>query len=124
MKELHARLAEKPEQTNLDELWKQLGVVYRAGKVNLDDDAPLAAIRKSMTCPSPMTSGRRAGMRRHFPASLDSSSTIGRTDGGILYTGDWTSGTPLPLPPGEGRGEGASGVEIARNQSLGLLSAV
>lgn len=49
LKELHERLGVRPETTDLDALWRQLGVVRRGGEVSFDDGAPLAGIRRAMT---------------------------------------------------------------------------
>jgi hypothetical protein len=52
LRELHARLATSPAPlpSELDALWKSLGVSEgRNGEVELDDAAPLAAIRRAMT---------------------------------------------------------------------------
>jgi hypothetical protein len=53
LSKLRERLGQRPETTDLDALWKQLGVVRRGGTVVFDDAAPLAGIRRAMT------SGRR-----------------------------------------------------------------
>jgi predicted metalloprotease with PDZ domain len=57
LKELHDRMGDKPDKPDLDALWRDLGVVYRQGKVTFDDKAPLAAIREAMTkrTPEPAT---------------------------------------------------------------------
>ena len=47
--ELYARMKDTPENVNLDELWQQLGVEVREGKVVIHDDAPLAATREAIT---------------------------------------------------------------------------
>ena len=46
---LHERLGSRPETTDLEALWRQLGVVRRGKSVVFDDAAPLAAIRRAMT---------------------------------------------------------------------------
>jgi hypothetical protein len=47
--ELHARMGEKPEDVDLAALWRRLGVRAAGGSVAFDDNAPLAAIRRSLT---------------------------------------------------------------------------
>lgn len=47
--ELYGEMKDKPVDTDLDALWKKLGVVYKDGKVSFDDRAPDAAIRKAIT---------------------------------------------------------------------------
>jgi hypothetical protein len=49
LSKLHERLGNRPETTDLDALWRQLGVVRRGGEVAFDDAAPLAGIRRAMT---------------------------------------------------------------------------
>lgn len=49
LSKLHERLGTRPETTDLDALWRQLGVVHRGGTVVFDDGAPLAGIRRGMT---------------------------------------------------------------------------
>ena len=47
--ELYTQMKDKPVTTDLDALWKKLGVIYKDGAVSFDDKAPDAAIRKAMT---------------------------------------------------------------------------
>ena len=49
LERLHERLGNRPETTDLDALWRQLGVVRRGGEVVFDGGAPLAGIRRAMT---------------------------------------------------------------------------
>ncbi|MGH7484785.1 MAG: hypothetical protein ACRD3J_12160 [Thermoanaerobaculia bacterium] len=49
LSKLHERLGNRPESTDLDALWRQLGVVRRGREVTFDDSAPLAGIRRAMT---------------------------------------------------------------------------
>jgi hypothetical protein len=51
--DLHARLGEAPGETDLDALWKKLGVARRGnGKtIVFEDGAPLAAVRRAITTP-------------------------------------------------------------------------
>jgi hypothetical protein len=48
---LHDEMGDKPVATDLDALWKSLGVVYdsRTGRVQFDEHAPLADIRRGIT---------------------------------------------------------------------------
>ena len=39
----------KPVDPDLDVLWRELGVKFTDGRVEVDDTAPLAAIRASIT---------------------------------------------------------------------------
>jgi predicted metalloprotease with PDZ domain len=49
LRELYARLGSRPTSPDLDRLWKRLGLVVRAGRVDFDEDAPLAALRRAIT---------------------------------------------------------------------------
>jgi hypothetical protein len=49
LKDLHDELGPKPGNVDLDDLWKRLGVKYKDGVVSLDDTAPWAKIRESIT---------------------------------------------------------------------------
>jgi hypothetical protein len=51
LRETYARMATHPEAVDLARLWSRLGVRLERGKVTYDDEAPLAAIRRSMTQP-------------------------------------------------------------------------
>ncbi len=46
--DLYAQMKDKPVSPNLPDLWKQLGVVSDEGTVRLDDNAPLAGIRRAI----------------------------------------------------------------------------
>ncbi len=50
-KTLHDEMGNKPATTDLDALWKSLGVIYdeRSGKITFDDQAPLAEVRRGIT---------------------------------------------------------------------------
>jgi hypothetical protein len=48
---LHARMGPVAMSTDLDALWKRLGVVRGTGGVSFDDRAPLAAVRRAITRP-------------------------------------------------------------------------
>ncbi len=49
LENLHERLGSQPGTTDLDALWRQLGVVRKDRTVVFDDNAPLARIRRAMT---------------------------------------------------------------------------
>jgi hypothetical protein len=51
--ELHARLGSRGETTDLDRLWKRLGVLPHDGALTFDDQAPLAAVRRAIAGPTP-----------------------------------------------------------------------
>jgi hypothetical protein len=51
LQELYARQKALPETTDLGALWRELGVVPSGRTVRFDDDAPEAAIRRSLTAP-------------------------------------------------------------------------
>jgi hypothetical protein len=52
---LYEQMRDRPMQVDLDSLWKQLGIGIESGAAQLNDDAPLAAIRKSITAPKPQS---------------------------------------------------------------------
>jgi hypothetical protein len=49
--ELYAQMKDKPVTPDLQELWGKLGVISAGGTVKFDDNAPLAAIRRSIMAP-------------------------------------------------------------------------
>ena len=49
LEKLHERMGDRPESTDLDALWQQLGIIQRRGTVVFNDDAPLAGIRRALT---------------------------------------------------------------------------
>jgi hypothetical protein len=51
LQELYARQKDQPVTTDLDGLWRELGVVPVGRTVRFDDDAPEAAIRRRLTAP-------------------------------------------------------------------------
>ena len=48
---LYEKMRDAPMNVDMDSLWKQLGVSVENGSAKFHDDAPLAAIRKSITEP-------------------------------------------------------------------------
>jgi len=49
LRELYAGMAARPVSPDLDRLWKRLGILVHAGRVDFDEDAPLAALRRAIT---------------------------------------------------------------------------
>jgi len=47
-KTLHDEMGDKPVNTDLNALWKSLGVIYDGGNVTFDNSAPLANIRRGI----------------------------------------------------------------------------
>jgi predicted metalloprotease with PDZ domain len=50
-KDLHNEMDDKPVNTDLNALWKSLGVIYTDGKLTFDDTAPLASVRRGIVAP-------------------------------------------------------------------------
>lgn len=63
LREMYDRMGGKPDRPDLDALWRDLGVVYRRGRVTLDDKAPLATVRAAMTARPPEPATRPAAGR-------------------------------------------------------------
>ena len=53
LEELYDQMKATPVTPDLHQIWKELGVDRQAGKVVLDDSAPLAPIRRAITAPAP-----------------------------------------------------------------------
>jgi hypothetical protein len=51
LSDLYAQMKDKPMSPDMDELWKQLGILVRGEGVEFVDDAPLAATRKAIMAP-------------------------------------------------------------------------
>jgi hypothetical protein len=49
LEELYARQKDRPDATDLDMLWRRLGVIPAGRTVRFDDTAPEAALRRSLT---------------------------------------------------------------------------
>jgi hypothetical protein len=47
--ELYAKMKDQPMDVDLSAMWKQLGIESEGKTVHLNDDAPLAAVRRSIT---------------------------------------------------------------------------
>jgi hypothetical protein len=54
--DLYKQMKATAVQTDLDDLWRRLGVQVKDGTVTFDDHAPLAGIRKAITAPEPLDS--------------------------------------------------------------------
>jgi predicted metalloprotease with PDZ domain len=52
LENLYAQMRDKPSPMDLDGLWKKLGISLQNGRVQFDDKAPNAAIRKAITSPA------------------------------------------------------------------------
>ena len=51
LQELYRRMKDVPVATDLDSLWRGLGVEVRQGALQLDDHAPRAAMRRAISAP-------------------------------------------------------------------------
>jgi hypothetical protein len=51
LRELRERLGARAGETDLQGLWKRLGVRVQGAEVSFDEAAPLAAIRRAITAP-------------------------------------------------------------------------
>ena len=49
LSELYEKMKAAPAPVDLESLWKQLGVERKAGRIEFNDSAPLAAIRRAIT---------------------------------------------------------------------------
>jgi hypothetical protein len=49
LKELYDKMKATPTSVDLNAIWKELGVKRHGATTELDDSAPLAAIRKAIT---------------------------------------------------------------------------
>lgn len=49
LSELYEKMRSSPAQTDLDALWRDLGIHVHDGVVTFDDESPLAAIRRAIT---------------------------------------------------------------------------
>ena len=49
LRDLYSQMKAKPVQTDLNELWRKLGIQVNNGVVTFDDKAPLANVRKALT---------------------------------------------------------------------------
>jgi hypothetical protein len=61
LSDLYARMKDRPMDVDLSVLWKQLGIESDGRTVRLIEDAPLAAIRRSITNPAAPTQPEKTG---------------------------------------------------------------
>lgn len=54
--DLYKQMKATAVHTDLDDLWRRLGVQVKDGTVTFDDHAPLAGIRRAITAPEPLDS--------------------------------------------------------------------
>lgn len=59
LQEMYEKMKGAPAPVDLGDLWKELGVVHRDGKITFDGSAPLAAIRAAITQPTRATKVRK-----------------------------------------------------------------
>jgi hypothetical protein len=62
--DLYAKMKDQPMPVDLTAMWKQLGIESDGKTVHLNDDAPLAAIRRAMTSPDTAKSAHPASALR------------------------------------------------------------
>ena len=55
--EQYAAWKDKPVRVDLPSMWKQLGIEVQGRNVRLNNDAPLAGIRRALTAPIPVNKG-------------------------------------------------------------------
>jgi len=58
---LYAKMKNDPMPVDLPAMWKQLGVEPEGRTVHLNDDAPLAAIRRALTSPDSAKPAQQSG---------------------------------------------------------------
>ncbi len=63
LEKLYAEMKDRPVQVDLPALWKQLGVEGDGEKVHFNEDAPLAAIRRSITEGTKVPPGKGAATK-------------------------------------------------------------
>jgi hypothetical protein len=62
--DLYAKMKDRPMAVDLSTKWKQLGIEGDGKTVHLNDDAPLAAIRRAITSPDSAKAGQSASNGR------------------------------------------------------------
>jgi hypothetical protein len=60
LSELYGKMKDQPMPVDLATMWKQLGIESDGNAVHLNDDAPLAAIRRAITSPDTAKRGQAA----------------------------------------------------------------
>ena len=72
LEKLYAEWKDKPMQVDLAAMWKQLGVEADGGAVRLNDEAPLAAIRRAIETGTPATKSSDAAIPSNTgPSKID-----------------------------------------------------
>jgi hypothetical protein len=66
--ELYAKMKDRPMEVDLSKMWKQLGIESDGKTAHLNDDAPLAAIRRAITSPETAKAPQSTGTPR--PAAV------------------------------------------------------
>ena len=66
MTDLYAKMKDQPMPVDLSAMWKQLGVESDGKTVHLDEDAPLAAIRRAITSPDTAKSAQSSDGLKPF----------------------------------------------------------
>jgi hypothetical protein len=61
LSELYAKMKDRPMEIDLSKMWKQLGIESDGKAVHLNDEAPLAAIRRAITNPETAKAAQSAG---------------------------------------------------------------
>ena len=64
LRDLYRRMATSPYPAGLDGFWRSLGVRCEAGHVVLNDEAPLAQVRRAITRPEAHAAAPLAGGSR------------------------------------------------------------
>jgi hypothetical protein len=64
LSELYGKMKDQPMEVDLSKMWKQLGIESDGKAVHLNEDAPLAAIRRSITSPETAKAAHPAGGSR------------------------------------------------------------
>ncbi len=85
LQKMYAEWNDKPVQVDLSAMWKQLGVEADRGTARLNDDAPLAAIRRAIEkgTSSSSTNEDLSPAKKSVPASTPPLAVfVGRTPGG------------------------------------------
>ena len=72
--DLYAKMKDQPMDVDLAALWKQLGIESDGKSVRLNEDAPLAAIRRAITNPD---SSKSAQARSGLPSAVFAGRSVG-----------------------------------------------
>jgi hypothetical protein len=77
--ELYGKMKDQPMDVDLGTLWKRLGIESDGKSVRLIEDAPLAAIRRSITSPEPSKFGEPSA--RLMPSAVFAGRSVGSPRG-------------------------------------------